>query len=412
MAKPSGPLCNLRCKYCFYLEKVSFYPHIKDFYMSEEVMEAYIRNNIEMQAIPEILFTWQGGEPLLRGMDFYRKAVKLQKKYRGKKKILNSIQTNGILLNDEWCKFLSKNYFLVGLSLDGPQYVNDYHRITKGGNQTFNHIMKSLELMIKNKVDFNILASVTEHSSQKPLEVYRFFKDLGVVFIQFIPIVERKADPVAMKLGLSLGAPPSMKEGSISSEVTEWSVTPEGWGDFLITIFDEWVRKDVGHTIVMNFEWALAGYLGLPSTVCYYSEKCGNSPIIEYNGDIYSCDHFVYPEYKLGNILIDKLSKLLAGEAQKSFGSYKSESLPPYCRECRFLSACYGECPKRRFLKTPDGEEGLNYLCKGYKKYFNHIAPYLEAIKRLLALGLPASKIMDYSITSIPGRELIFLKQR
>jgi uncharacterized protein len=411
MAKPSGPLCNLHCKYCFYLEKEALYPHVKDYYMSEEVMEAYIRRNIEIQNVPEIPFTWQGGEPLLRGLDFYRKAVKLQKKYGGKKQILNSIQTNGILLNDEWCEFFSKNDFFVGLSLDGPQDINDYHRMTEGGKAVFNYMMKALELMVKHNVQFNILACVTEYSSKKPLEVYRFFKDLGIVFIQFIPVVERKVDPVAQKLGLTLGVPPSMEE-SISSDVTDWSVTPEGWGDFLINIFDEWVRKDVGHTIIMNFEWALSGYIGLPSRVCYYSENCGTSPVMEHNGDIYSCDHFVYPEYKLGNILTDKLSELVTGQAQKSFGSNKSKNLPEYCLECRFLSACYGECPKRRFIKSPDGDEGLNYLCRGYKKYFNHIAPYLEAIKRLLELGEPAAKIMDYAIASIPGKELIFVKQR
>ncbi len=410
MAKPCGPLCNLRCSYCFYLEKKILYRHVKNYYMSEEILEVYVRKNIEMQHVPEIPFIWQGGEPLLRGLDFYRKAVKLQKKYAGKKQILNSIQTNGTLLNDEWCEFFSENNFLVGLSLDGPQDVHDYHRITEGGYPTFNILMKALGLIHKHNVRFNILACVTEYSSKKPLEIYRFLKDVGVVFIQFIPVVERKPDSASEKLGLTLGVPP-MEEGNISS-VTEWSVTAEGWGDFLINIFDEWIRRDVGSTMVMNFEWALAAYLRLEGTVCYYTENCGNSLIMEHNGDIYSCDHFVYPRYKLGNILRDNLSHIVNGSGQKAFGRNKSKRLPQYCLKCKFLSACHGECPKRRFIKSPDGEEGLNYLCEGYKKYFNHIAPYLEAIKRLMEKGEEPAKIMDYAVSFVPGREMLLVKQR
>jgi len=393
MAKPTGPLCNLNCKYCFYLEKEALFPEGEKYRMSDEVLETYIRKTAEYQTVPELLYAWQGGEPTMMGLDFFRKALELEKQYAGGRRLVNTLQTNGTLLDDEWCAFLAENRFLVGLSLDGPEEIHNLHRLDREGNPTFDRVMRSLNLMKKHGVEFNILACVTRESAKHPLEVYRFFKEQGVQFIQFIPIIERMPDNESDRIGLKLGMPAALDE-SDTANVTPWSVDPEGYGDFLIGVFDEWVRNDVGQVFVMNFEWALSSWMGQVQHTCFFMERCGMAGIIEHNGDVYSCDHFVYPEYRLGNILTDDFGKMFGSEQQHEFGAVKETSLPKYCRECDVLFACRGECPKHRFLKTPDGEPGLAYLCAGYKKYFHYIGPYLEAIAQTIRMGYEAEKVM------------------
>jgi uncharacterized protein len=375
IAKPIGPVCNLDCTYCFYLEKEALFPKGENFRMSDQVLEAFTRQYIEAQPQAEVEFVWHGGEPMLLGMDFYRQALKLQKKYRKGKKIKNSIQTNGVLLNDQWAEFLKKNDFFVGISLDGPREVHDIYRKDRAGRGTFDKVLKGLRLLKKHGVEFNILACVAKETAYKPLEVYEFLKNEGVEFVQFTAVVER--DP--------------------AGKVTPWSVEPEKYGEFLIKIFDQWVRQDVGKVFVMNFEWALNNWVGNPSPICLFAQECGRALAIEHNGDVYACDHFVYPKYLLGNLLKDELKALVELPKQRAFGAAKAKDLPRYCKSCAYLFACRGECPKRRFLKTPLDEPGLNYLCAGYKKYFSHIDKYMRAMVQLLRNNLPVSYIMKAS---------------
>lgn len=396
MAKPTGPRCNIGCKYCFYLEKESLFVEDASFRMSDEVLEAYIRRYIEAQKVPFTEFVFQGGEPTLMGLDFFKKALSLQLKYtpRGMT-VTNSLQTNGTLLDDEWCEFLAKNDFLVGLSIDGPGDIHNVYRIDRGGNPTFSRVYKALKLLQKHRVKYNILACVTRESALHPLKVYDFFKNEGVEFIQFIPIVERLPGESADKLGLKLALPPDIKKEEPNRSVTPWTVNPSDWGDFLIAIFDRWIRNDVGNVFVMNFEWAASSWAGMPGTACIFAPRCGHAVVVEHNGDIYSCDHFVYPAARLGNILKDNPKHKLDSMQQAAFGSSKQTALPGYCKGCQFLFACWGECPKNRFMTSPDGEPGWNYLCPGYKKYFNHIDPHLKKLVMLLRQGRPAREIME-----------------
>ncbi len=394
MAKPAGPDCNLNCGYCFYLEKEALFPEGERYRMSDEVLEAYIRKTAEYQTVPELLYAWQGGEPTLMGIDFFRKALELESRFSGGRPVLNAFQTNGTLLDDEWCAFLAENRFLVGLSLDGPEDIHDLYRRDGAGRGTFSRVTRALELLKKHGVEFNILACVTRESAKRPLDVYRFFREQGIGFIQFTPIVERMPSAESERIGLKLGMP-AARDGSDRPDVTPWTVLPEDYGDFLIAVFDEWVRHDVGSVFVMNFEWALASWLGDPQSACLFSRHCGNALIVEHNGDVYSCDHFVYPEYRSGNILTDDLGEMVNSEKQREFGAGKETSLPKYCRECDVLFACQGECPKHRFSPAPDGEPGLNYLCPGYRKFFRHARPYLDAIVQTIRLGYPAEKVMD-----------------
>jgi uncharacterized protein len=405
MAKPAGPVCNLGCEYCFYLEKEALFPRGGQYRMSDEVLEAYIRQVATAQShVPELLFAWQGGEPTLMGIDFFRRAIELEKKHAAGKPFVNTIQTNGTLLDDEWCRFLAGHRFLVGLSLDGPRELHDRYRRTRGGEGSFDAVMRGLGLLKKHRVEYNVLACVNRETSRHPLEVYRFLREQGVEYIQFIPIVERLPEERAKMLGMHLGVPVPVGKEQGAVEVTPWSVEPAAWGEFLISVFDEWVRTDVGTVFVMNFDWALVSYIGLDTAPCFFAPECGNAAIIEHNGDVYSCDHFVYPEYRLGNILEDDLSEMMDSPKQRAFGADKGR-LPRYCRECPVLRVCYGECPKHRFLVSPDGEPGWNYLCAGYNSYFNHIAPYLKVIADLLAEGKPASEVMEKTIIVVPKRD-------
>lgn len=398
MTKPIGPLCNLDCKYCFYLEKEKLFPSNENFKMTDEVLETYVRQYIENQSVPEISFAWQGGEPTLLGVNFFRKVVAFQQKYANGKKIVNALQTNGTLLDDEWCVFLRDNQFLVGLSIDGPAKLHDAYRVDKKGGASYERVIRGLQLLKKHQVEFNTLTVVNKVNSQKPLEVYRFLRGIGSGFIQFIPLVERLADAEATKLGLDLAVPPRVdQEGSVRLPVTDWSVEPKQYGEFLCAIFDEWVKHDVGRTYVQLFDVTLGNTMGQGGGLCVFSETCGSALAMEHNGDVYSCDHYVYPRYKLGNILNNSLGEMVSSEAQQTFGQEKSTTLPKYCRECEVRHLCHGECPKHRFIRTPEGENGLNYFCRSYKRFFSHSAPAMNKMKWLLQNGRGAFEIMGRS---------------
>lgn len=391
LAKPTGPICNLDCKYCFYLEKENLYPDTTDWCMSDQVLETYIRQYIEAQNVAVVWFAWQGGEPTILGVDYFRKVLELQRKYANGKQIKNAFQTNGILLDAEWGEFLAKNHFLVGLSIDGPRVLHDKYRVDKRGKPTFDKVMRGLGVLKKHGVEFNTLTVVQRHNSYYPLEVYGFLKEIGSTFMQFIPIVERSASATTLH-GLTLITPSVMEP----ARVTSWSVEPRQYGRFLCEIFDEWVREDVGRRSVQIFEVTLQSWLGLDPSLCVFRKTCGAALALEHNGDLYSCDHFVYPENRLGNIVEHPLRSLVESEQQSSFGLNKRESLPKYCRECDVRFACNGECPKHRFLRTPDGEAGLNYLCAGYKYFFHHVDPYMRFMASELAHQRPAANVMHW----------------
>jgi len=379
MAKPTGARCNLACDYCFFLKKDRLYPK-SDFRMSDETMEAYIRQTIEGQSAPEVGIAWQGGEPTLMGLDFFRRAVDMEKKYaRPGLRIGNSFQTNGVLIDEEWCRFFHDNDFLVGLSLDGPRELHDTYRHDKGGRPVFDKVERSARLMQKHGVAFNILCTINAVNSRRPLEVYRYFRDeLKAPYLQFIPIVERANDT-------------GFQEGEA---VTDRSVKPEPYGRFLIEIFDEWVRRDVGVMFVTFFDAVLASYVYGQSSLCVLRPTCGDAVALEHNGDLYSCDHFVEPRCRLGNIAETPIADLVFSERQRAFGLAKAETLPRYCRECGFLFTCHGECPKNRVLTTPDGEPGLNWLCRGLKAFFAHVDRPMKIMTDLLRRGRCADGIM------------------
>jgi uncharacterized protein len=389
MAKPIGPICNLDCKYCFYLEKEKLYPDTRNWAMSPETLERYVQQYIAAQPANEVHFAWQGGEPTLLGVDFFRSVVAVQQKYADGKVIHNALQTNGTSIDDEWGEFLAQHRFLVGISVDGPRELHDCYRVDKGQAPTFDRVVRGLAKLREYKVDFNTLTAVHRENSKYPLEVYSFLKEIGSGFMQFIPIVERKtAEPASDGLIL---IQPSFER---PAEVTEWSVEAEAYGNFMTCIFDEWVRQDVGRYFVQLFDVALESWLGLEQSLCVFRETCGSAMAMEHTGDVYSCDHFVYPEHKLGNIIDDGLERMATSPQQDNFGNNKRDSLPRMCRECEVRFACNGECPKHRFLNTPEGEPGLNYLCAGYKHLFKHIDPYMRFMAGELRAARPPANIM------------------
>jgi uncharacterized protein len=396
MAKSIGPICNLDCKYCFYLEKERLFPESENFKMTDEVLRDYIFQYISSQSAPEVSFTWQGGEPILLGVDFFRKVVALQKKYSGGKRISNALQTNGTLLDDKWCEFLAKQHFLVGLSVDGPAHLHDVYRVDKKQRPTFDRVLRGIGLLKKHGVEFNTLTVVNRANSQQPLDVYRFLKEAGSGFIQFIPLVERLPESTGNPHGLSLAEPPAQAAASFNSKVTDWSVDAGQYGEFLVAIFDEWVRHDVGKFYVQLFDVALSIWVGAGPGLCVFSETCGSAVALEHNGDVYSCDHYVYPQYRLGNLLNQSLGDIVNSPAQQKFGNDKLDSLPRYCRNCEVRFACNGECPKHRFTRTPDGEPGLNYLCAAYKRFFKHVDPFMRMMTRLLQAERPPALIMEF----------------
>ena len=388
MLKPAGAHCNLACKYCYYLEKNNLYQNTPRHLMTDEMLEQFTREYIEAQTMPQVLFTWHGGEPLIRSIDFYRKALALQNKYAHGKQIDNVIQTNGTLLTDEWCEFFAQNHWLVGISIDGPQEYHDHYRVTPAGKPSWEKVMQGIQLLKKHRVEWNAMAVVNAYNAEHPLEFYHFFRDNGCQYLQFTPIVERLTEH---EDGRTLASLADDREIPLADA----SVTPQQWGNFLCTIFDDWVRHDVGKTFVEIFDCTLANWMGVLPGICAYSKECGHAGVMEHNGDVYSCDHFVFPEYKLGNIRDQSLIDMLYGEKQQAFSRLKHTSLPRQCKECDMEFACHGECPKNRFEKDKYGEPGLNYLCQGYYQYYTHVAPYMDFMKRELLAQRPPANIMN-----------------
>ena len=387
MAKPAGSTCNLDCKYCFYLSKETLRGGPGTGEMSEDTLDLFIRQYIEGTTGPQVVFSWQGGEPTLRGLDFYRRVVALQKKYeKSGQRIENDLQTNGVLLNEEWARFLKEQRFLVGLSIDGPRELHDRFRVNKGGAPTFDKVMAAAKLLRKFGVPFNTLTCVHRLNASRPLDVYRFLRsELDSTYIQFIPIVQLKEFETTApqkwdESRLPIVGSPEAHPGHPNSVVADWSVDPEDYGYFLSRVFDEWRRKDFGKVLVNHVETLVAQHLGLPSQLCIYNEFCGKGVALEHDGSVYSCDHYVYPEYRLGTVRDKTLAEMVFSAEQVKFGYGKSETLPRYCRECPYLEDCWGECPKNRLLRTPDGEPGLNYLCAGLKKFYKHAMPEVERI--------------------------------
>jgi uncharacterized protein len=402
LAKPAGAACNLGCDYCFFLSKENLYPN-ESYLMTDAMQERYIQQLLDSSPGPEVQIAWQGGEPTLRGLNFFRRSVELAERYRRPdQSVLHTIQTNGTLIDDEWAAFLKANKYLVGISIDGPRALHDAFRVTKKGEGSFDDVIRGWDILRKHEVDVNILCTINAANADHPLEVYRFFRDtLGARFIQLIPIVERATPETIEVANLGWGGqhgkdrPLYTQAGSL---VTKRTVTAESFGTFLTSIFDEWVTRDVGQVFVTTFDVALGSWLG-QHNACIVAPTCGRALALEHNGDVYSCDHFVEPDYKLGNIATTPLAVLIESEKQRRFGEAKSETLPKYCRECPVLFACHGECPRNRFISTPDGEPGLNWLCSGYKAFFVHVGPKLEIMSNLLRQGRFADEIMDGSDT-------------
>lgn len=383
MAKPSGPACNLRCRYCYYTEKANLYANGRPTPMDDDTLELFIKQYFEAQTTPDVLFTWHGGEPLLRPISFYRRALRLQRRYARGRHVDNCLQTNGTLLTDEWCSFLRDEGFLVGISIDGPQPLHDAMR---GGS--FQRVMRGVELLTRHGVEWNALATVNSVNAAHPREFYRFFRSIGCRFLQFTPVVERIADTPDGRL---------LAGDEAGGRIAPWSVGAEEWGAFACGVFDEWLRSDVGVVFVQLFDATLAQWAGVPPGVCSLAAECGQAAAMEAAGTLYSCDHFVFPAHRLGNIRHETIAEMMYGEAQTAFGRAKRTSLPRQCRECRWLFACNGECPRNRFDTDAYGNAGLNHLCAGYRRYFRHVAPYMDFMKRQLDKGLPPADVMAWA---------------
>jgi uncharacterized protein len=399
LAKPTGAACNLSCAYCFFLSKEELYPG-STFRMSDEVLETYVRELLSAHPEGEVMVAWQGGEPTLMGLAFFERSIALVEKYRRPdQQVTHTIQTNGTRLDDEWCAFFKKHKFLVGLSVDGPKGMHDAYRVNKGGAGSFDQVMRGWERLRAHEVDFNILCTIHAVNGDHPVEVYRFFRDeLRAEFIQFIPIVERATTETLPLVNRGWGAetggqrPLYTQTGSL---VSERSVRPEQYGRFLSGVFDEWVRRDVGKVFVQTFDVALGSWVG-QHNLCIVSPTCGNALALEHNGDLYSCDHYVEPAHFLGNILEKPLHEMVDSDQQRAFGRDKLDSLPRFCRDCEVLFACYGECPRNRFIQSPDGEPRLNYLCAGYKHFFTHIREPMAVMAELLRHGRTADGVMEW----------------
>jgi uncharacterized protein len=406
LVKPAGAACNLGCQYCFFLSKENLYAG-ESHLMDESTLETYMRQLMDSSPGPQVDVAWQGGEPMLRGLDFFKRSVQLAGKYRKPHQhILHTIQTNGTLIDDEWAAFFKQHNYLVGLSIDGPRALHDAYRISKQGAGSFDDVIRGWNTLRKHDVDVNILCTIHAANQDHPLEVYRFFRDeLKAEYIQLIPIVERAtADTIALANrgwgGLKgTDRPLYRQEGSL---VTGRSVNAEKFGRFLIAIFDEWVRRDVGKVFVTTFDVALGSWLG-QHNACIVAPTCGGALALEHNGDVYACDHFVEPDYRLGNIKETTLQVLVASEKQRRFGQDKYDTLPKYCKECPVLFACYGECPRNRFIETPDGEAGLNYLCAGYRAFFTHIDKPMKTMASLIRQGSYADEIMSLPDNAAAG---------
>ncbi|MFI3240566.1 MAG: anaerobic sulfatase-maturation protein [Bacteroidales bacterium] len=392
MVKPVGAECNLRCKYCYYLEKSYMYNKRKlsDYLMSEELLERFIIQYIDAQPTPEIVFTWHGGEPLLHKLDFYKKAIELQKKYGNGKKIENVLQTNGTLITDEWCKFFKRNNFLIGVSIDGAKTMHNINRHNMGGGSTFDQVMRGVNLLNKHKVDWNAMATVNSYNADYPKEFYAFFKSINCQYLQFTPVVERI---LQHKDGRHLA---SAAEQLNESQIAPFTVSAKQWGNFLCEVYDEWVKEDVGKVFVQIFDSTLANWVGAPPSVCTMCKDCGHALVMEHNGDLYSCDHYVFPEYKLGNIDTQFIKKMANSDRQGRFSTAKSGMLPRECRECEYLFACNGGCPKDRFIKTSELGNNKSFLCEGYHKFFHHVAEDMDFMKNELLNNRPPANVMQW----------------
>lgn len=386
MLKPVGSACNLACQYCYYLEKELLYPNNKRSWMSEETLETFIQQYFLAQTQPYVSFTWHGGEPLLRPISFYKKALKLQQKYGKGFYIENSLQTNGTLLTDEWCRFFKENNFLIGLSIDGPATVHDAYRQTLSGKGSFQKVLNGIRLLNKHGVEWNAMAVVNAKNVKDAASFYNFFKSINCHFIQFTPIVERLVPHADGRCLASVNEQ--------TQTMSPLSVTPEEWGAFLCDLFDLWIKEDVGTYYIQMFDATLANWVGQTPGLCTLSKSCGHASVMEHNGDVFACDHFVFPEYKRGNIHTQTITEMMYSPEQLQFGKNKWQSLPRQCKECSFLFACYGECPKNRFAIDAYGNKGLNYLCKGYKRFFAHVAPYMQFMKEQLEKELPPADVM------------------
>ena len=386
MLKPVGSACNLACQYCYYLEKELLYPNNKRSWMSEETLETFIQQYFLAQTQPYVSFTWHGGEPLLRSISFYKKALKLQQKYGKGFYIENSLQTNGTLLTDEWCRFFKENNFLIGLSIDGPATVHDAYRQTLSGKGSFQKVLNGIRLLNKHGVEWNAMAVVNAQNVKDAATFYNFFKSINCRFIQFTPIVERLVPHADGRCLASVNEQ--------TQTMSPLSVTPEEWGAFLCDLFDLWIKEDVGTYYIQMFDATLANWVGQTPGLCTLSKSCGHASAMEHNGDVFACDHFVFPEYKRGNIHTQTITEMMYSPEQLQFGKNKWQSLPRQCKECSFLFACYGECPKNRFAIDAYGNKGLNYLCKGYKRFFAHVAPYMQFMKEQLEKELPPADVM------------------
>lgn len=396
MLKPAGSLCNLNCDYCYYTEKGDMYRSCgagSRMTISDELLEKFTRQYIEAQTQPQVLFTWHGGEPLMRPISFYEKALRLQRQYARGHIIDNCLQTNGTLLTDEWCEFFRRNNFLIGISIDGPKEFHDEYRRTRTGGPSFDKVMRGIRLLNKHGVEWNAMAVVNDFNADYPLEFYRFFKDIGARYIQFAPIIERL---LPHSDGRHLASP---ADRCAEGQTAPFSVTAEQYGSFVCSVFDEWVRNDVGTIFVQLFDSTLALWAGQQPGVCAMAESCGHAAVMEFNGDVYPCDHFVFPEYRLGNIHTETLTSMMYGRRQQEFGEAKRAGLPGQCRECGWLKVCNGGCPKDRFLTTSDGEPGLNYMCSAYRRYFAHTAPYMDFMRNELLNRRPPANVMQWART-------------
>lgn len=404
MTKGIGPKCNLDCQYCFYLEKEALFAPNERYKMSDETLERFVSSYIAAQPGDTASFAWQGGEPTLLGVSFFEKVVALQAKHARGKRIENAFQTNGTLLDDRWAEFLAKHNFLVGVSIDGPRDLHDAYRVKRNGKGSFDDVLRGIRVLQRHGVQWNSLTCVNRLNASKPLEVYKFLKGIGSRYMQFIPIVERKPNPAARRLGLDLSTPPSLSEEEAIEEMTAWSVIPREYGSFLNKIFDRWVRHDVGKIYVQTFEVGFTKWLGIKQGLCIFNETCGDAVALEHDGSVYSCDHFVYPEYRLGNINEDSLPEMIDSPFQRKFGQDKRDSLPSQCRECAYRFACNGGCPKQRFARDKRGEPGLNYLCPGYFAFFRHADPYYRVMASLYRRQQSPALIMELlKKKKIPG---------
>ena len=400
LAKPIGARCNLECRYCFYLEKEpALYPDTGVPRMSDATLERFVRDYLSAQPGEEVAFAWQGGEPTLMGVEFFERVVALQRQYAAGRQVTNALQTNGTLLDDAWCAFLARAKFLVGLSIDGPRLMHDAYRVDRGGRPTWDRVMQGLRRLKRHRVQFNTLTVLHRRNVRHAVEVYEFLREHGSGFMQFIPLVERRPEPSEVARGLAHGAPRSVGGGLVPGERLEKAMAPEcpapeAVGDFLIEVFDHWVRRDVGRIFVQAFDVALSAWLGRGAPLCVFQETCGRALALEHNGDVYACDHFVYAEHRLGNLNATPLADIGHGAEAARFGAAKAD-LPRVCRECPVKFACHGDCPKHRFVAAGEGEPGVSYLCPSYRRFFTHIGPAMEGLADLLRAGRAPSEIMQ-----------------